>query len=91
MSKKSDGGPAFPAEGPSAGQFENPGMSLHDWFAGQALTGIIAFWETWALSEARESDDGSHQFDEVPKSHWHRRASISAYHYAAAMIAEREK
>lgn len=40
---KNKGGPAFPAgyhpEGNSADQY---GMSLRDWFAGQALMGIIA-------------------------------------------------
>lgn len=43
MSKR-DGGPAFPTDGASrastytTGHFE--GMSLRDWFAGQALAGI---------------------------------------------------
>lgn len=32
-----DGGPAFPAE-----TFDVGGMSLRDWFAGQALAGICA-------------------------------------------------
>lgn len=43
MSTK-DGGPAFPeacAVGPSGDVYEaHPGMSLRDWFAGQALTSI---------------------------------------------------
>ena len=34
-----DGGPAFPA---SNHMGQNLGMSLRDWFAGQALMGIIA-------------------------------------------------
>ena len=34
-----DGGPAFPMNnGPNC--FANPGMSLRDWFAGQAIAGI---------------------------------------------------
>lgn len=32
---KNDGGPAFPATG-------TVGMSLRDWFAGQALAGMLA-------------------------------------------------
>lgn len=39
-----NGGPAFPSEvnpNPFNPQF-NPGMSLRDWFAGQALAGILA-------------------------------------------------
>lgn len=35
-----DGGPAFPC--PRAMNAPNEGMSLRDYFAGQALTGIIA-------------------------------------------------
>lgn len=39
---KNDGGPAFPwsPDGPNYQTY--PGMSLRDWFAGQALAGIIA-------------------------------------------------
>jgi hypothetical protein len=47
MSTKPDGWPAFPADGlklndgmPNPGMW--PGMTLLDWFAGQALSGIIA-------------------------------------------------
>lgn len=43
MSARDDGGPAFPTKsegqcGPNTYRF--PGMSLRDWFAGQALAGI---------------------------------------------------
>ena len=47
MTKIDDGGPAFPF-GPfgdperDAGQ-AGPGMTLRDWFAGQALEGVLAF------------------------------------------------
>ena len=39
MTKINDGGPAFPRE-----DFHNgvPGMSLRDWFAGQAMAGWLA-------------------------------------------------
>ena len=36
---KPDGGPAFPRENSDWGV---PGMTLRDWFAGQALSGILA-------------------------------------------------
>ena len=42
---KHDGGPAFPmpaSETSIGGHYEQLGMSLRDWFAGQALAGWIA-------------------------------------------------
>lgn len=51
MSEIKDGGPAFPSEprrfvmgasGPEPVPHHHPGMSLRDWFAGQALAGILA-------------------------------------------------
>lgn len=40
MSKIEDGGSAFPIEGGEmSGLHSDPGMSLRDWFAGQALAG----------------------------------------------------
>lgn len=66
---KNDGGPAFPVPG------VRDGMSLRDWFAGQALAGIHA-----AL-----------QASNWPKEAWHRYAATCAYMAADAMLAEREK
>lgn len=41
MEKQDDSGPAFPCEGgATSGLHPNPGMTLRDWFAGQALMGI---------------------------------------------------
>lgn len=39
-----DGGPAFPRVGEGFGNplYDAPGMTLRDYFAGQALTGLIA-------------------------------------------------
>ena len=61
MAKSDDGGPAFPVPAipprevkTSAGpRFYKakpaaPGMSLRDWFAGQALTGLIAASAQWS-------------------------------------------
>ena len=39
---KNDGGPAFPFAVPTDFQFAENGMSLRDWFAGQAINGIIS-------------------------------------------------
>lgn len=36
-----NGGPAFPLHVPLEFQYAHDGMSLRDWFAAQALTGII--------------------------------------------------
>lgn len=40
MDKPKDGGPAFPST--DAKGFTSDGMSLRDYFAGQALAGLIA-------------------------------------------------
>jgi hypothetical protein len=39
MSKKDDGGMAFPV---ASGVIHNKGMSLRDWMAGMALQGMVA-------------------------------------------------
>ena len=38
MSAPDDGGPAFPSQN---GHYFEPGMTLRDWFAGQALAGML--------------------------------------------------
>lgn len=42
MSKPNDGGPAFPRPANPPYNSSANGMSLRDWFAGQALAGIMA-------------------------------------------------
>lgn len=43
-----DGGPAFPNHGDNTPDYPIfDGMSLRDWFAGQALSGICANSEAW--------------------------------------------
>ena len=47
MTSKNDGGPAFPAEYDKHHDFQGKpygtaGMSLRDWFAGQALAGLLS-------------------------------------------------
>lgn len=43
MANKKDGGPAFPNQSDSSGYGRAPGLSLRDYFAGQALMGLIAY------------------------------------------------
>ena len=40
MSKINDGGPAFPESGERGKASGGEGMTLRDWFAGQALVGL---------------------------------------------------
>jgi len=45
MSAPNDGGPAFPragAEHSLGGNFEQDGMTLRDWFAGQAIAACLS-------------------------------------------------
>jgi hypothetical protein len=81
MSGKNDGGAAFPHEklfkddlGNVIGRFTLPGMSLRDYFAGQALAGCLA-------SHANPSSMAYPDPAAV---------TFEAYRYADAMIAERE-
>lgn len=76
MTNRKDGGDAFPCAGnPEYDQFM-PGMSLRDWFAGMALQGFLAH-----PSDGYMGDDYD-WYTEIPKT---------AYKYADAMLAEREK
>ena len=42
MSEKKDGGPAFPNDNDPHPQNWSTGMTLRDWFAGQALPALMA-------------------------------------------------
>jgi len=50
--KIEDGGPAFPAIGSETFPSDPQGMSLRDWFAGQALVGLLSDPECGGGSEA---------------------------------------
>jgi len=65
--------PAFPGTREWHGGYY--GMSLRDWFAGQALAGMLAY--------RRDDDFG----DFIRESH----AAPAAYRYADAMLAAREQ
>ena len=76
---KNDGGPAYPQIS-ELGDIAatSAGMSLRDWFAGQALASIAN--HTGLLPAARKQGLGVCVV-----------AAVAAYEYADAMLAEREK
>lgn len=85
MSKQVDG-PAFPCNYKHVGEggyvfYEpHPGMTLRDYFAGQALTGMIILYDgkySKCEFEAKETH-----------AKWH---ASAAYRIADAMLAERNK
>lgn len=84
---RDDGGPAFPAtlpiEAPSGRKIDVPfrGMSLRDWFAGQAFLGMIASPALLEIVSAGSILDGT-AFE---------RTARQAYKLADAMLAERSK
>lgn len=75
---KHNGGPAFPIDV----TVQNPGMSLRDWFAGQALSAM------------QVKDDGSYSNEDRKRNYdenqagWYAKA---AYRIADAMLAVRSK
>ncbi len=70
-----DGGPAFPRAGTDT-SYSQEGMSLRDWFAGQALAGMLA-----GFSKG-ERDGGPARF--------HEGNCDTAYQIADAMLRARE-
>lgn len=54
MSRRDDGGTAFPVSIPGCGDNGQQGMSLRDWFAGQALAGLC----TALISHTRDEREG---------------------------------
>ena len=75
MTTKDDGGPAFPfaATDPSNVPMQAPGMSLRDWFAGQAMQAVVT--GRWAHDTAGIPSDAE--------------IAADAYLQADAMIAAR--
>ena len=96
MNGVNDGGPAFPQQlsdgqrerGCSA-DFGYGGMSLRDWFAGQALSTAAQDTGGTVASAAKELGIPIGEYD--GKKHWPKLVAKSAYAYADAMLAEREK
>ena len=81
---REDGGPAFPRPtstdetiNPANIDYAEPGMALRDWFAGQALVGLLAIENTkWELT------DGGH-------ANTSEQYATAVYRIADAMLAER--
>ena len=78
---KEDGGSAFPSEQPECqdntwNQTFDPGMSLRDWFAGQALVSVLS-----ALGDMKIGRDNP--------AGQQRAVAMVAYDIADAMIAQR--
>lgn len=85
MDKRPENPPAFPLMATEAACYATDGMSLRDWFAGQALAGICA-----ALS-AEKNPKGDCPFPRAFSRFNFVHASIDAYFIADAMLAERAK
>lgn len=74
--------PAFPNTGNSTWNLQpTDGMTLRDWFAGQALPAIIA-----ATSAGRHHPTGLHRDKSISEA-----MAFDAYAVADAMLAERER
>ena len=86
-----DGGPAFPAQPmhkfPDGAiiSLNQGGMTLRDYFAGQALAGVVPGIE----HEVDKIDPDSKYYDQS-SDQLHQCAAIRAYCYADAMLAARE-
>jgi len=61
MEKINDGGPAFPCV--DARGFVSTGMTLRDWFAGQALAGIMANPKMLLAIESMKQDPATCAYD----------------------------
>jgi len=85
MSATNDGGPAFPFiyECPKTGPNVYSGMSLRDYFAGQALTGHLAN----SNEVLRAAEHAARKEKGELAAEW---TAIIAYEYADAMLAARE-
>ena len=73
----------YPEVGDETSMKSGSGMTLRDWFAGQALADIASTCEAWNITQ-----DAADQLtgEEIAKV-----ASGRSYIYADAMLAEREK
>jgi hypothetical protein len=74
------GGPAFPAEiaATGGGNYVFTGMTLRDYFAGQALAGICAHDDTWGLSDIGVTVQSYALADEMLKARAHPRPTEPA-------------
>ena len=78
MKDDKTGGPAFPAVRIVGREYQ--GMTLRDYFAGQALAGFLA---NPAATEAQTSVEHEGSLEEL--------AALASYSFADAMLKERER
>jgi hypothetical protein len=98
MAKIDDGGPAFPeivAVGPSGDIYPGiGGMSTRDWFAGQAMAGIMAQSHAgpkdWTIMGHGWGEDCINSLNKH-ESHMARTIATFAYAVADAMIVARKE
>lgn len=95
MSKINDGGPAFPADiqrrdpvTTEWGDLPPQGMSMRDWFAGQALAGLCAGLCSAAGQKAM-TNEMKRRGIPLNRAEWY--VAKVAHDYADAMLAERKK
>lgn len=91
MSEIKNGGPAFPrsSQGPMGDLDRDDGMTLRDWFAGQARHEDLAVPEK--IEECSKLIGLTLGDIWIPRIHFPRLISQLRYEHADAMIAEREK
>ena len=89
-----DGGAAFPRPvsfseegGTHRGTL---GMTLRDYFAGQALAGFVGQWEK-EIYEAGVDEISNEKRSQRVRAEWIQRAANTSYGYADAMLAARER
>ena len=89
-----DGGAAFPRPvsfseegGTHRGTL---GMTLRDYFAGQALAGFVGQWEK-EIYESGVDEISNEKRSERLRAEWIQRAANTSYGYADAMLAARER
>ena len=89
-----DGGAAFPVvdgyhkDGRHRGG--ESGMTLRDYFAGQALAGFVGQWEK-EIYEAGVDEISNEKRSQRVRAEWIQRAANTSYGYADAMLAARER
>ena len=84
MSKQNDGGPAYPRMSVATEGYD--GMSLRDYFAGQALAGLIVARCQLAI-ETSDCSDAETRLEVMKPSS----LAGESYRHADAMLREREK
>jgi len=108
MSEKKidDGGAAFPTGDDHAtcgnAQYYSPGMTLRDWFAGQAMAAIVSCYREILIHDKCEKTDRTHYVTFSESMAIDKNAltgendgcagiAVDAYAFADAMIAEKRR